>query len=288
MLRLPYFLEFYREKGAGLFVIADNESTDGTTEYLTEQPDVLLFRASGSYAASRSGIDWLNALLHEFGRDRWCLTVDTDELLVFPHCERLEVPDLTDYLDARGANALPTFMLDMYSQEPIREVRYQAGWPFLSVCPFFDPAGYLEFETVGPGRRIPSRGGPRHRLFWEGRQRKRPAPVLVKYPLVRWSKSLIYEASTHVLSNVRAGDVTGVLLHFKFLSDFVSRAEEEVGRREHFDGASQYSAYWEVISGHPGLCAYFEGSVRYGGSRQLMEMGLMHSSVAFDEGMQFE
>lgn len=280
-LRLPYFLEYYREMGAALFVVADNGSGDGTMEYLREQPDVLLFRACGKYSESRCGVDWLNALLHRFGQNRWCLTVDADELLVFPHCEHAGLFILTRYLELSGANVLPTSILDMYSRVPIREATYERGAPFLSVCPFFDSASYLEYEAVGPGLSVPSRGGPRHRLFWEGRVREKPAPFLLKFPLVRWAEGLSYEASTHVLSNARSGDVTGALLHFKLLADFVPRVEEEAGRREHFNEASQYSAYWEVVSKHPDVGAFYEGSARYRDSLQLMEMGLIHSSEAF-------
>ena len=282
VLRLPYFLHFYREMGAKLFIIADNQSQDGTTEYLKEQPDVLLFRACGRYSESRWGVDWLNALIRRFGQNRWCLTVDADELLVFPHCEQLRLLELTQYLEARDSNALPTFLLDMYSKGPIREARYQAGTPFLSVCPFFDATGYLKQEVAGPTHDLPTRGGPRYRLFWQGRIRERPSPVLAKIPLVRWSGDMSYEASTHIISKARISDVTGVLLHFKFFADFPIRVEEEVNRREHFNGASQYSAYWEVVSKQPDLCVFYEGSERYGGSHQLMEMGLIHSTETFD------
>lgn len=281
MLRLPYFIRFYREMGASLFVMADNESCDGTTEYLAEQPDVLLFRASGRYSDSRCGVDWLNRLLRQFGRDRWCLTVDADELLVFPHCERLDLAALTRHLEANGANALPTFLLDMYPRVPIRDLRYEAGAPFVSACPYFDATGYLEHETVGPGRRLPARGGPRYRLFWKGHERENPPPFLVKFPLVRWSDDQGYEVSTHVVADARPGEVTGALLHFKFLDDFIARAETEAARREHFNGASQYAAYWDVVSADPDACAFHAGSTRYAGSRQLLDLGLIHSSEPF-------
>lgn len=284
VLRLPYLLRFYREMGATLFIIADNQSQDGTTEYLREQPDVVLFRAGSRYSESRFGVDWLNTLLHRFGQNRWCLTVDADELLVFPHCEQVGLAELTRYLEARGANALPTFLLDMYSMEPIREAHYQAGTPFLSVCPFFDATGYWKQAGAGPTRDLPTRGGPRYRLFWEGRVRERASPFLPKIPLVKWSKDLCYEASTHKISGARisVSDITGALLHFKFFADFPSRVEEEVKRQEQFDGASQCSAYWEVVSQQPDVGAFYEGSVRYRGSLQLMEMGLMRSSHTFD------
>ena len=280
-LRLPYFLHFYREMGAKLFIIADNQSQDGTTAYLQGQLDVLLFQARGSFSESKCGIDWWNALLYQFGQNRWCLTVDADELLVFPHCEQLELLDLTRYLEARGANALPTFLLDMYSREPIRKAVYQAGTPFLSVCPFFDSTGYLKQEKRGPTRNLPTRGGPRYRLFWERCIREKPSPLLPKIPLVRWSKNLYY-TSNHHISNAQISDITGVLLHFKFFADFPAYVEEEINRREHFNSASQYDAYWEVISKQPDMRAFYEGSMHYNGTRQLMEIGLMNSSKAFD------
>src|ERR1700678_888881 len=37
--RLPYFLEYYRKKDIGAFLVVDNGSSDGSFEYLLEQPD---------------------------------------------------------------------------------------------------------------------------------------------------------------------------------------------------------------------------------------------------------
>jgi hypothetical protein len=281
-LRLPYFLRFYREMGTAGFAIADNDSTDRTTALLAGEPDVALFRAGGRYSRSRCGVDWINALLHRFGRNRWCLVVDADELLVFPYCEDVGLRELLRHLDASGAQALPTFLLDMYSRGPIRDARYRPGQPFLSASPYFDPQGYVEFQAVAPGRALPARGGPRHRLFWQGRTRVRPSPLLVKYPLVRWDAGLRYEASTHALPSVTAADVTGALLHFKLFDDFPARVHEEVNRREHFDDASQYASYWDVLFGQPDLSAHHAASAEYRGSRQLLELGLIHSVPSFD------
>ena len=40
IVRLPYFLDYYRRLGAGHFLVVDNGSDDGTHEYLADQPDV--------------------------------------------------------------------------------------------------------------------------------------------------------------------------------------------------------------------------------------------------------
>src|SRR5258705_2465086 len=75
-LRLPAFLRHYRGLGVDRFFIVDNDSSDGSIEYLAGQPDVQLFCTSRRYREARSGIDWLNALLRTFGVVAWCVTVD--------------------------------------------------------------------------------------------------------------------------------------------------------------------------------------------------------------------
>ena len=43
IIRLPFFLEHHRALGVDHFLIVDNGSDDGTTEYLAAQPDVSLW-----------------------------------------------------------------------------------------------------------------------------------------------------------------------------------------------------------------------------------------------------
>ena len=78
-VRLPFFLQYYRNLGVSHFLIVDNGSDDGSREYLTDQPDVSLWTTTASYKASRFGMDWINALLRRHGDGHWCLTVDPDE-----------------------------------------------------------------------------------------------------------------------------------------------------------------------------------------------------------------
>jgi hypothetical protein len=281
-LRLPYFLRYYREMGSRLFVIVDNDSTDGSTEYLLEQADVLVLHTSHRFSESQSGSVWIDALLAEYGQNRWCLCVDVDELLVYPHCEQVPLEGLADHLTGSGANALPAFLLDMYAQTPIRDTHYKAGTPFLSACPHFDPAGYT-LQVIGGKKSMPVRGGPRSRLFWDGFMRGRPAPYLLKLPLMRWSSGMQYTSSGHLLANAILSEVTGALLHFKLFSDFPGRSQAEALREEHYDGASEYRAYSEAVLAHPDLGAWHSGSARYRDSMQLVEMGLMYSSPAFDK-----
>ena len=85
IIRLPYFLEYYRKLGVQNFLMVDNDSDDGTPDYLAAQPDVSLWQTAHSYKLSRFGVDWLTWLQIKYGHGHWCLTVDADEILVYPH-----------------------------------------------------------------------------------------------------------------------------------------------------------------------------------------------------------
>ena len=277
-LRLPNFLQHYRALGADRFFIVDNGSSDGTTDYLLGQNDVHVFYTGESYAQSFCGVHWLNTLLTAFAEDHWVLTVDADELFVYPHYEVTNLHMLARYLDSVGAQGVLTMLLDMYSDMPISATNYQPGDAMLNACPFFDGDSYREFcEEYGD---IPVRGGPRVRLF-QYRQTER-SPFLGKRPFVKWRRGLAYIASTHLIDGVVAADVTGLLLHFKFLSDFFERVHAEVRRKEHWDGAAQYLGYQQALQKNPCLNLYYPGSIRFEGSRQLVELGLMKSTETYD------
>lgn len=276
-LRLPHFLDYHRKLGVDRFFIIDNASEDGSLEFLLKQGDVHVFFTEGSYAASNCGVSWLNSLLSHYGPGHWALTLDVDELLVYPACEQVHLRQLVRFLDREQADGVVAFLLDMYSDTPIRDTVYRKGTPFLDTCRYFDHDTYHLVDNDG----TPVRGGPRHRLFWAGRTRQKPSPVLRKFPLVRWRDGLKYEASTHIIRDLRVSALSGVLLHFKFFSDLCPRVAEEVQRGEHWDGAAQYESYLDVVSETPDLTAHFSRSQCYGSSAQLVDLGLMRMPSQF-------
>ena len=101
-LRLPYFLEHYRNLGVRHFLIVDNDSDDETVALLRDQPDVSLWHTPGSYKDARFGMDWLTWLMRRYGHGHWTVTVDADELLIYPDHDSRPLPELTAWLDAQG------------------------------------------------------------------------------------------------------------------------------------------------------------------------------------------
>jgi hypothetical protein len=274
MSRLPDFLAHHRALGVDQFLCIDNGSTDGSASYLAAQGDVSLWSTTASYRAARFGIDWVNALLLRHGAGHWCLTLDADELFVFPGSERASLRDLTRHLAAHGIDHMAALMLDLYPQGPL-------GTPgqgrALDLLPYFDPEGY-DRHWQPRYAHVSIRGGPRRRVFFA--QTPERAPHLHKTPLIFWHWRMAYLSSTHLALPVRLNDgfaqeaaPTGALLHTKFLPEIVSRSAEERLRAEHFTHPERYGAYYDGIAGAPVL--FHPGSQRYESSAQLEALGLI-------------
>ena len=127
MLRLPHFLDHHRALGIGHFLFVDNDSSDGTRDYLAEQPDVSLWTTRGSYRRSRFGVDWQTWLLLRYGHGHWCLTLDADEILVYPFHDTRPLPALIDHLERNGRRSFGALMLDMYPKGPLGHQNYAPG-----------------------------------------------------------------------------------------------------------------------------------------------------------------
>jgi len=277
--RLPHFLAHHRALGVAHFIFVDNDSDDGTAELLAAQPDVSLWRTGHSYRLSRFGMDWLTWLMIRHGHGHWCLTLDADELLVYPHHDSRSLADLTAWLDRRGLDAFGAVMLDLYPKGPVADRRYRPGQDPLDVIDWFD-AGNIVTKYQPALKNLLVRGGVRRRVFFAAEPAR--SPTLSKTPLVRWRRHYVYVSSTHSvlptrLNRVRgraAGDApSGVLLHTKFLPSIVAKSREEKRRRQHFANSALYEDYYDALSANPDL--WCPGSTRYAGWRQLEALGIM-------------
>jgi hypothetical protein len=110
----------------------------------------------------------------------------------------------------------------------------------------------------------------------------RPPPTLPKIPLVRWLPGTRYQ-SNHATTPIKLSEITGVLLHFKFLQDFFERVETEANRKEHWSGASEYARYLAKLANNPTLSFNYAGSVTYEGSEQLVRLGLLREDQGWGQ-----
>jgi hypothetical protein len=278
-IRLPHFLDHHRKLGVNSFLIVDNDSTDGTREFLAAQPDVSLWRTDSSYKRSRFGLDWVTWLLMRHGHGHWCLTLDADELLIYPYWETRTLPALTGWLEDQGLEMLGAMMLDLYPDGPLSQAAIQPGDNPLKVLRWFDTGNY-GVQVQQKMRNLWIQGGPRARLFFASDPRR--APTLNKIPLVRWNRRYAYVNSTHAMLPPRMNEVydkiggeriSGLLLHTKFLPEIVTKSAEEKMRRQHFANSTLYDDYYDTLIADPVLhCAKSE---TLGGWRRLEALGLM-------------
>lgn len=277
--RLPHFLAHHRALGVRHFLAVDNGSTDVTPDLLRDRPDVSLWQTGASYKASRFGMDWLTWLMLRHGSGHWCLTLDADELLVYPYWQTRPLPALTDWLDAQGRDSFGALTVDMYPEGPVSAGQVGADEDPIKHLAWFD-AGNYQVQVQPRMRNLWIQGGARARAFFAGNPRR--APTLNKTPLVRWHWRYAYVNSTHALLPPRLNEVyatdggeltSGVLLHTKFLPGITDRAAEEKARGEHFADAAQYAAYYDRLTDDPVL--HTRASTRYTGWRQMEALGLM-------------
>ncbi|MFD1880306.1 glycosyltransferase family 2 protein [Paracoccus pacificus] len=278
-VRLPYFLDYYRRMGVDHFLFVDNGSDDGSQEYLRMQGDVSLWHTSHSYKSSRFGMDWMNGLLFRYGAGHWCLTVDPDEFLVYPHHDSRPLRALTDWLDASANRSFSAMLLDMYPRGSIESAAYVEGQDPFEVARWFDPANYTINKNSGYGN-LWIQGGPRARSFFPDTPRR--APALNKTPLVFWQRHYAYVSSTHsllprALNLVYEEDggekASGVLMHAKFLNTFVTKSTEELQRGQHYADSHEYLAYSAGLQNDTNL--WCPESKEYVDWRQIEDLGLI-------------
>lgn len=275
--RMPAFVEYYRGLGVGHFCVVDNGSTDGFRDWADGQGDMSVWRTEASYRDSGFGMMWLNDLMRRHAVGRWCVVVDPDEFLVYPHAETRSLPELVQFLEDDRRPCMHALLIDAYSDRPLAETVLGPGDDPFAVCPYFDRDGYVQSDGWGNGVWI--QGGPRLRKHFH--DNPHGAPALNKIPLIRWQRVYHYRHSTHDAYPRRLNrahtegevSVTGALFHFKLVSALAAKAEEEATRGEHYDGGREYAHYRregaQAEFHTPGI------STRYAGSEQLVALGLM-------------
>ena len=273
--RLPWFVEYYRNKGVAKFFVVDNGSDDETVFWLLRQRDIYVWRSEYSFNRANFGSVWFELLLRRYGIGRWCLIVDADEIFVYPDCENKSLVRLCRDLDWENKKVMTALLLDMYSDKPVSATLYETGRDFLEFCPYFDRQFYhRKYDFAGPFRNSTFYfGGVRQRVFGEDGDF-----LLSKVALVKYHENFILGGGQH-WTNRPVDEIsgeTGCLLHFKFLSKFQEYVTQEVRRKEHYHDAKQYRHYLKRLSSDDTLKLYdARFSVKYETSEQLIRLKIM-------------
>lgn len=281
--RIPYVLEYYFSRGINRAFVVDDNSTDGTAAFLLSQKKVYLFRTKQDF---NNKTFWLDALLRCYGIGHWCVVVDADELLAYPHWERRTLREVCAYMEKGGYSAFDCLLLDMYSDKPLRSTLYARGANFLSAAPYFDSGSYYPESLKVPRHHLikPEPEVINSRVYSSMRKRVfgLDKVCISKFPLVKFNPHIFLSRGVHFIEGAAIADIRGALFHFKYFDDFKTRVDEAVQREVYSRGAYEYKEYAKKLEKNPDLCLHYSGSVKFINSEQLVKLGIMKSSPKLD------
>jgi len=274
---LPEFLRHYRALGAKHIVLLDNTSTDGTPALAANEPGVTVLRTAAPYKIYKDIMKrWL---VTSFGRRNWVLCVDIDELFDYPFRSEISATDLLRYLNRRGFNAVAAQMLDLFPQGPITknsgaDWRQEHRFYCLSDLERKPYAAFYGGRNEAPPVELDvMHGGIRYSAF-------QVRAMLTKHPLLFPSSGIAYLQAHHV-RGARVADVSGVLLHYKFVGDFADYVRTCVKAESFWMNSHEYKQYLRAIEANPDLCLYSEAASEFSTVERLVEQGFLIASDSF-------
>jgi len=267
--RLKMLVRHHRKLGVMHFAILDNCSSDGTFEWIMEQPDIDVYKVEEKYNSIVRAAWILKIALH-YGMDRWYIIVDSDELLVYDRMEEENIQQFIKKLEKRGLHRSLGFMVDMYAMESDMLHKQESEDIFSRYC-FFDKNTY----QMKKGELAPViSGGPRERVF--GKCEDGYTEVLTKYPVFFWKKGEIYRYhfACPFLENFRS-PLCVWLLHYKFLDGDMEKYKQIVRDGNYAGGSVLYKRCVEQI-GDSGMVSFmYDGSTEF---RQSSDIKKIHFS----------
>lgn len=273
--RIQSFMDHYRKIGIKHFAILDNNSIDGTREWLCQQKDCDVFYTEEQYSTHKREA-WINRLLSHYGFNKWYLVVDSDEHFVFPECESKNINDLISFLKKNKYKRVRSLMLDMYPKENImsQNTHFEniIHDDFTSIYSYFDRNTYKVFkEDVG----IMIKGGPRKRVF-------NLDVYLTKHPLFFLEEGDIQGHSHYQYPYIKNKDLPcfSVLMHYKFLNTDLNKYEQRVKEGNFYNGSEEYKTYLNLFKNESELSFYYDGSRKYNNSKSLSDIGII-SDIKF-------
>ncbi len=249
------FIEHYLSYlGAKHIVFLDNGSTDGTVEALKGYERVTVLRTTVPF--KRYQLLMRQYLVERYGKQRWTLLVDIDELFDYPFSDVVSLKALLGYLNEHSYTAVVAHMLDMFSEEPLSEIADSEDAPLKELHNFYDLSNITTYNyqdaegvdnTVSNGNIEILQGGVQRTLF-------NLHPLLTKHPLVFHDGEIRpADLSEHWACNARVADFSGVLFHYKLLGNLYELVRREVKEKNYINQHGKYEKYLKVLEASPEL-----------------------------------
>ena len=284
---LDPFFAHHRALGVSQFVFVDNGSDDGTADRIAAEPGTAILRST--LPAGRFENALREYAARRYCTGRWCLFVDSDELFDFPASERTGISGLVRYLAAGGYTGLVAQMLDMFPTGPLRDQAHLSYAEAIAAFDQFDIScvrklpyhsceadiwPLLRTNTISSEAVQVYYGGVREKFFFE-------CCCLTKHPLVHVSGAVVPGRQPHCSTHLRIADVTGLIRHYKFANDPVTRDAESV--RGNFWTHGEDARRLDRFRRAPDLSLYTDAAQPFRGIGPLVDQGFLLTSMAYTE-----
>lgn len=245
------FVEHYFALGARHLVFLDNGSEDGTIEALKEYESGVTVFSTG-LPFKQYQISMRQYVVERFGRGRWTLSVDIDELFDYPFSDVVSLRALLRYLNENLYTAVTAQMLDMFPEAISSEVAaVSSDEPLKKLHRYYDTSNvtirdYNLFEYLTGNEASNEeikilQGGVQRRLF-------DLSPMLTKHPLVLLEEGVRpVDLSEHWVGGARLADFSGVLLHYKLSANLYGLARREMEKRTYPNRHGKYDKYVKIL-----------------------------------------
>ena len=270
------FIEHYSSLGAKHIAFMDNGSKDATVPVAAGYDNVTVLRSNLPF--NRNELLLRQYLIQRFGRARWSLCVDIDELFDYPYSDIMGLESLLGYLNSKSYTAVTAQMLDMFPQGPVAGSMGEPEEAFQKRHNLYDLSGLKRKDMEqhsGRNNVFDSAdleclaGGIRETVF-------DVVPRLTKFPLVFWDGSVKpVEVSPHHIDNARIADFSCVLFHYKYVGPFHEQAAQAAREGNHWNDSAQYKQYLRVLNKNPGLTMNQDSSKEMRGVNKLLEEQLL-------------
>ena len=263
LVRMKKFFEYYRKIGITQFVIIDNDSTDGTLDLCINQDNANVYSVKKIYSSARR-VGWINQVLSRYGRNRWYIVADADELIDYVGSDSFSINNLISSLTKKRIKRVLGLQVNFYSKENSFEMSKDSiNW---DDCVYFDVDSY---EKQNSKRCVWYVGGPRKRVF-------ETYSLLTKYPLFYFDNNTL-NISSHYLYPFEDNFKSPCLLcikHYEFLNQSDYTKMIEIKKNGNYaNGSREYAEMLTVIQ-NKNILTFFDikSSCKYASSYDLLKI----------------
>lgn len=256
IIRLPYFFKYYKNIGIKHFIMIDNDSKDGSFQFLQDaiqDYNITLYHTKASYRNNNQGNLWREKIMKHFGDNKWYLLVDIDELLFYDGADNnIKIQNICKNCDDNGWNVFRSFCLDMYPNCKLNTLNYIPGESFFKHTPYFDHLSdnynikYNLYFNNNPNDLNSSKfyydnvtGGVRKRCFDYD-------SMLTEHILFKYNKKMKIFPGTHQIGPkklIKKSLTRGLMLHFKWVSFDKNFIDKRIKENQMYDNSSDYQNY---------------------------------------------